>query len=562
MIIGIGAGAAAIAACFRNARYIPPFGRLPYRGEPPMVFGSLLSGVYKDLNENQYVFLKACQAKYGNMFTLRVPNSDAQSVLDCDFKLGNILGCAKQFFKVMWYGFRYQTMILDPYAAVPLFASSSADRIPASRQALGRFGMDNLLSTKEGVKSLGHHLFSHQGSKDLLVATNHTSRTVAQQVFVGEVGLLAATYEFVLPVALDTFFGSGFATEHVMNLFRRFEPLVPFRSNGLEAKLLADKEQAVAEFVRVFESNAKPDESAIISNLAEIQDKFGIPLLEIAQMKLLIAWATNANLQHVIFWTLAHLAKDAAVRAELDREVMTSLNNPDWRQDLQDGRLDLEKKDLDAMVGLTSIMREAMRLYSKPNILRNMARNAVVQVAQLDRHFASFRVREGDWVSTFPQIYQHDSRFYEHPEEFRSSRFTTLDKDGKRVATTGIKHLKDGETVISRRTSAQGISASDAAVGGGIDSTGVGSFRDVKKTLTNFTYPFGMGDGHCPASKIAMDIGKIMILHVVAAVDLDLKSPLPLPELGGVHVVPPPLTDVRCMAQQPVCTRAARAGGA
>merc|ERR1712232_573399 len=116
--------------------------------------------------------------------------------------------------------------------------------------------------------------------------------------------------------------------------------------------------------------------------------------------------------------------------------------------------------------------------------------------------------------------------------------------DGKRVATTGVKHLTDGETAIPRRTSAQGISASDAAVGGGIDSTGVGLFRDVKKSLTNFTYPFGMGDGHCPASKIAMDIGKIMVLHVIAAVNLDLMSPVPLPELGGVHVVPPPLTDV------------------
>jgi len=521
--------------------YIPPFGRIPRSREPPVVFGSLLGGVAAPLERDHQAFLEECRRAYGNIFLLRLPCGKAEDI----FRGVGLAGVAFRFFQAVLQGFKYQVVVLDPYSASAVFTSQIVDRIPSSRQGIGRFNVPTLMETAEGVKALGVHLRrggSGSSYEALLRTANSSFRDVVTKTFPADAqgqgqSLQRVAGELVIPAFMDLFFGRGFATEANLANFHKYEPSPMFRAAGVDGRVPTGVvEQSLVREI------GKPrfGESDMSRGLGALKEDFGVPDEEVSRAKLAILWGSTLNSQNAATWTLLHLCSDH----ELLRQIFASMARrfgaaaEDWRSALRSGEIAVTKADLDALPELASVFWEVARRYGKANVVRNVANDGLVVVAQpesLGHGETAFAIRRGDWISTFPQIFHRDGRFFHRPLEFRPLRFVARPAGGSgRSATLNTRGSRRKSTAAGLQGGAKKELRAKAA----------GRFVDRRRDSANFLMPFGLGGGACPANGMAMDLVLILVLHVLAAVDLQVLGDIPEAEEGGVHAVPPPARSV------------------
>jgi len=525
------AGGAFIGLWWQYRRYLPPFGRIPRFGEPPIIFGELLGGCACKLENNQQLFLEECRSKYGNVFLLRLPCGKSEDIFGQRTFFG-IVGALKQ---ALLAGFKYQVVILDPYGASAIFTSRLVDRIPCSRQAIARFNVPKLMSTEEGVKALGAHLRKAQsgaGFEKLVETANdlfhrEVNKHFTQKEWTQGPNLQTVAGGCILPAFMDLFYGVGFATERLQQLFRTYEGRVLFRCAGLDGSVPSDEvDLALLKELALDVQKTRENVSAMAEGLEDLKSQFGVPEAEVCCVKLAILWGANVNSQNVTTWTLAHICKDPVAQRDLEDEVARRLGR-DWKAGLRSGAMKVTKADLDALPSLSSALWEVARRYGKANVMRSVARDGQITAAQPVWYHGhkeeQFTIRKGDWISTFPQLVHRDNKYFQDALDFRPFRF--------RVESTS-----EAVTRSARRcTSAKLIDASKAK-----ELRCQKDVKMMKRELTNFLIPFGLGNGACPAWNMALDLVKILVLHVLANVDLRIEGDLPPAEEGGVHAVPPP----------------------
>lgn len=168
-------------------------------------------------------------------------------------------------------------------------------------------------------------------------------------------------------------------------------------------------------------------------------------------------------------------------------------------------------------------------MYGKANVTRSLAEDQFVSIGQ-PRHLGHstdiFKVRQGDWISTFPKLFHRDDRYFPEASVFDANRFVVNDSQ------TGVSKL---------RTSSEGRRATARPPPKAVDKK---ISKERKQKMSNFLMPFGIGPGTCPARNQAIDLVQIFVLHILATVDLKICTELPPATVRGVHAVPPPATDI------------------
>jgi cytochrome P450 len=310
-----------------------------------------------------------------------------------------------------------------------------------------------------------------------------------------------------------------------------------FRSAGVDGRVPVDEVEQ--DLVREI-SKPRVGESDLLKGLDALTEDFGVSHEEACRAKLAVLWGANVNSQNVTTWTLLHLCSNRDLLHGIMEAVARRFEaaTDDWRLSLRSGEIAVTKSDLDALPELASLLWEVARRYGKANVMRSIADDGLVVVAEpraRGHGEKAFAVRKGDWISTFPQIFHRDGRFFQSPLEFRPLRFLARPAG---VSSHSATLNTRGER---RKSTAVGLKSSSKV---DIKARVAGHFVDRRGESTNFLMPFGLGGGACPASSMAMDLVKILVLHVLAAIDLEILGNIPEAEEGGVHAVPPPARSV------------------
>ncbi|KAL7550702.1 hypothetical protein ACHAWF_013921, partial [Thalassiosira exigua] len=441
-------------------KYVHETHRVRKEGEPPIVYGDKECGVNDELWDDPWGYIKKCRAKHGEIFTLRIANNSTPR------------------------GYEYQTFVMDPAVAYgTALGGRNVDKEPTSRQALQRFGCDRLLSTREGVFSLGRHLRHaciHGGYEELFESIQANvsklgfpslegqswppSEGGARAVELDGKGEFVRSIErLAFRVMVESMYGDGVASDEL----DQYSPTKP-------------RSDVVVPCRRSF------------CTWTQIADEFDLPRDEAYQLKKGMMWAALLNVQQVCVWTFLKVFDDSKVLNALRVELETARkaggskpNDPFTRSEVAN-----------SMPVLDMVIWETLRVYSRSNLIRVATTDHEISVHQATSALPkSYKVRAGDWVASFPRELHNEDLIF--------------GKDAGRWNPLGRKSK---------------------------------SVKVRNKIMSNGMYAFGLGNGQCPAYKFGVDAVKIMLIHLVENYDIsfDQEMKIPSQEISGVHAVPCP----------------------
>lgn len=481
-------------------KYVFKTHRIRKKGEPPIVYGDPKVGVNDLIWGDPWGFLKECRSKHGEIFTLRIAtnNTDLRE-------------------------YQYQTFVMDPTIAyTTALGSRNVDKEPTSRQALQRFGCKQLLSTRQGVFSLGRHLRHaciHDAYGDLFFSIQANTKKLAFSSLSGQTwppladtpdkstdlegkGEFIRTVErLAFRVMVESMYGEGVASDELENAFltiHHHDPVLQrMRIAGQELNWKADKllEDAETVLQKALSDKAQLDRegtvSPIILHMDAIAEEFHLPREEAYQLKKGMMWAALLNVQQVCVWTFLTVFHDKKVLEALRNEIKAARES----SNLSPSDL-FERSKVMNMSLLDMVIWETLRVYSRSNLIRVSVADHEVKVRQAGNSATSkYAIRKNDWVASFP-------REFHHSEAFVPVEWDPLNRKVK-------------------------------------------SAKVYNKIMQNAMYAFGMGNGQCPAYKFGVDAVKIMLIHLVENYDFEFDMDgLPKQEKSGVHAVPCPIGPV------------------
>lgn len=478
--------------------YIRKTHRIRKKGEPPIIYGDPKVGVNDLIWGDPWGFLKECRSKHGEIFTLRIATNSTDS-----------------------REYQYQTFVMDPSIAyTTALGSKNVDKEPTSRQALQRFGCQQLLSTRKGVFSLGRHLRHaciHEAYGDLFLTMQANTKKLAFSSLSGHAWPPAKTDksidlegkgEFIRSVErlafrimVESMYGEGVASDELENAFltiHHHDPVLQrMRIAGQELgwkpnKKLEDAEAVLQKFLSdEAQLGREGTISPIILHMDAIAEEFNLPREEAYQLKKGMMWAALLNVQQVCVWTFLSVFHHKNVLEALRDEVKAA------RESGNSSPNDLfERNEVTNMALLDMVLWETLRVYSRSNLIRVSVADHEVTIRQAGASATSkYAIRKNDWVASFP-------RELHQSEAFVPGGWDPLNRKDK-------------------------------------------SAKFYNKTMQNAMYAFGMGNGQCPAYKFGLDAVKIMLIHLVENYDFEFDMDgLPKQEKSGVHAVPCPVGPV------------------
>ena len=360
-------------------------------GEPPLIKGAVpFLGVALPFGRDATHYIRECQARHGDVFTLFI-------------------------------GGRRMTFVLDPmsypavlkakqlrFAPVVDEVTELAFKLPRLRQRIDLEPLEHLGRTElkgEGLATMtaamGQRL---RVELDSLDSSGASARPLYRMV-----------WELMFRAGSDAVFGEGMVGGDQAEAFATFDRQFPLMVANLPRVLYRDGEEALMTLARG--PNIGRDPSGWIrkrhTHIGELDE------LEIGRLQSSIIWAVNANTIPSTFWALYYILRDAealaTVRAELDARV---------------GAAPLEAEALSSLRMLDSAIREALRLSSGSLTLRH-----VPEDLELELGSTTYSFRAGDRVCLAPFITHRDPEIFPEPERYRHDRF---------YVETGVKQFFKG----------------------------------------------------------------------------------------------------------------------
>jgi cytochrome P450 len=387
--------------------------------------------------------LKEYKAKYGSVFTLRVDRG------------------------------KRITYILDPHLFHNLLTARDIDFSPVSRQSKIRFGLGSIVKTDERVRDLSNSLIS---------ALRGTSLAGALSRFENEFKSRLQTYlaqerdstsdkprtdtvqnlmnQTFMPAIVHGLFGSGIYDDSFAEDFYQFSNSVATRHAGSDPSL--NKAGRMAEIALrgrmkiAWEKRESPVVRSLCEKLLDSPSGDGHKFSETDRLQTLVMllWGSMVNLLPSSAWMYGSVIQDSKLVAEL--------------------------RTSDDLPLRTSVVSETLRLFSKPNMYREVIKS--FDLAKPDGRLVRFT--KGDWVAIFPRLLHHDPAVFEMPAEFQARRFCPVQ------AAAGNEK----------------------------------QFEKSGQPLRHSTVVFGLGRGRCPGdgfSRAALDI----VLHeLISGFDTNLSG--------------------------------------
>lgn len=369
---------------------------------PPRIFSPLpWLGHAMSLNRAPLDFMRRCQQRHGDIFSLALPGGR-------------------------------RTFVLDPHDHVTYFK-------------------DKRLVFREVGTELGAKIFGYEPAKtgvDIGAMTHHTGRqlmgaqlepltTAMQRELAGRLdhhaaprrtGLLEWLNEHLFGSGVDALFGQGFATPELLQDYEQFDAMVPARAAGVPTWALP-KFRAVRQRLADATSRQCPLRSAVFEERAAEYDAADTPQCQRQSMELAWLWASQVNTVVSAFWAVLYIAADADASEAVGTEARALLQDRDL------DRAPLDKAELKSMAALDSAIKEALRLTSS-SIITRRATETMDFPSQSGK---VYRFEAGESVNLFTGLTHLDPEIFEDPSVFRYDRFIgegrgpSFFKGGKRV---------------------------------------------------------------------------------------------------------------------------------
>lgn len=331
-------------------------------------------------------FLRDCQRRHGNVFTLQLPTGA-------------------------------QTFLVNPHDYPAYFKDKRLDF-----RALG---------TEMGVRMFGYD--PHRARVDIEAMTRTTGRmlggsdltplTLALQRELNErldapVGsdsgslLLEWLSDVLFAAGVDALFGTGFASPRILRDYMVLDRSIVAVSSGIPKWFIPGYRGALERLARSFARKC-PHRSNVISNRAEQYDAAGTPDEERQHMEVAWLWASQVNTIVTAFWTLLHVLREPEARSVLEREAAEVMHGRDL------AREPLDKAELKRLARLESAIWEVLRLTSSSIIIRR----AVETIDFETEDGTTYRIEKGELFNLFSGVTHFDPEIFEEPDRFRHDRF-------------------------------------------------------------------------------------------------------------------------------------------
>ncbi|XP_053107014.1 cytochrome P450 7A1 isoform X2 [Hemicordylus capensis] len=398
--------------------------------EPPLENGILpYLGCALQFGANPLTFLKARQKKYGPIFTCRLAGKYVHFLTD-PFSYHSVM---QQGRHLDWKKFHFAT----------------------SAKAFGHRSIDpNDGNTTENIQQTFTRTLQGNALNSLSEAMMENLHYVMVQSNALKMNSIDwvtdKLYEFCCRVMFEsgflTLFGAEFNTGHkkilsfdqevqrtlILNAlenFKEFDQIFPALVAGLPIHLFKGAHSAREKLAEaLLHENLKKREniSELISlrmflndTLSTFDDK------EKAKTHLAVLWASQANTIPATFWSLFHLIRNPEAMKAATEEVQRVLAKTNEKIGLERKPIYLNRKQLDDMPVLDSIIKEAIRLSSASMTVRVAKEDFILQLRS-----GSYNIRKDDIIALYPQLLHFDPEIYSDPLTFKYDRF--LDKNGEK----------------------------------------------------------------------------------------------------------------------------------
>ncbi|XP_028592723.2 cytochrome P450 7A1 [Podarcis muralis] len=149
---------------------------------------------------------------------------------------------------------------------------------------------------------------------------------------------------------------------------------------------------------------------------------------EKAKTHLAVLWASQSNTIPATFWTSFYLIRNPKAMEAAIKEVQRVLENAEIKIDSTRKPISLNRKQLDDMPVLDSVIKEAIRLSSASMTVRVAKEDFVLQLGS-----NSYNIRKDDTIALYPQLLHFDPEIYSDPLTYKYDRY--LEENGKEKTT-------------------------------------------------------------------------------------------------------------------------------
>ncbi|XP_025035793.1 cytochrome P450 7A1 isoform X1 [Pelodiscus sinensis] len=394
-------------------------------GEPPVENGLLpYLGCALQFGANPLEFLKARQKKYGHIFTCKVAGKYVHFLTD-PFSYHSVM---RQGRHLDWKKFHFT-------ASAKAFGHGSIDGNTTENmhKTFIRTLQGNALnSLTEAMMENLQYVMLQSSTSEL-----HSNNWVTE-------GLYAFCCRVMFESGFLTLFGTEFNSsqdrhlsqgetqrELILNAlenFKTFDKIFPALVAGVPIHVFKSAHNArekLAEALLHENLRKRNNLSELVTlrmflndTLSTFDDK------EKAKTHVAVLWASQANTIPATFWSLFYLIRSPEAMKAATEELQKTLESAGEKITLDGKHISLDRKQMDNMPVLDSIIKEAMRLSSASMTVRVANEDFTLH---LDND--SYNIRKDDVVALYPQLLHFDPDIYPDPLTFKYNRY--LDETGE-----------------------------------------------------------------------------------------------------------------------------------
>ncbi|XP_054841859.1 cytochrome P450 7A1 [Eublepharis macularius] len=396
--------------------------------EPPLENGMLpYLGCALQFGSNPLKFLRARQRKYGPIFTCRLAGKYVHFLTD-PFSYHSVMQQGKH---LDWKKFHFTT-------SAKAFGHGSIDPKDGNTT-------ENMHQTF--TKTLQGKALNFLNEAMMENLSYVMLESTASKMNSGD-WVTDKLYEFCCRVMFESGFLTLFGTEintnydkihsnqedqktlilNCLENFKEFDQIFPALVAGLPICIFKGAHSArekLAESLLHENLQKRENISELISlrmflndTLSTFDDK------EKAKTHLAVLWASQANTIPATFWSSFYLIKNPEAMKAAMEEVQRVLENPTEKMGLNRKCVSLNRKQLDDMPVLDSIIKEAIRLSSASMTVRVAKEDFCLQLST-----GSYNVRKDDIIALYPQLLHFDPEIYSDPLTFKYDRY--LNENGE-----------------------------------------------------------------------------------------------------------------------------------
>lgn len=336
-------------------------------------------------------YLKECQSRYGDTFTLHIAGQRMTFLLD------------PRDYHTVLHDYKHVLSFHD--LAVEI--SARAFQHPRFDELVGEYD-DYATVTKDCLKGTELVQLTHSMQSNL-----DDFLTQYGQGTWEELSLYDFVYQAMFVAGGHTVFGKGFYTPEAMEAFRNLDEKFPLLLAGIPHRLTGTH-KALSSLVEHC-ATLYPEASRLTLERHALMDQ-SMDSATKGAFQTAILWAAQANTIPATFWSLAYLLQDKealpVIRAEIERCLLDEPNG-------EEGAHTLDRAALKKMVRLESAISEALRLCTGSMTVRHVQEDVEIPLKRGDTLY----LRKGTQVALYPYLTHFDPEIYEDPTSYQYDRF-------------------------------------------------------------------------------------------------------------------------------------------